>query len=169
MLSLIVAMDRRGVIGRDGRLPWHLPADLRRFRAVTMGKPIVMGRKTHESIGRPLPGRENIVLSRDPDFVAPGCTVLHGMDEVAVHCRDAAEIMIMGGADLYRQCLPDARRIYLTQVECEVAGDTFFPVWEPRLWLELESETHAADPANEFSHRFIVLERRPGDAPDAQA
>jgi dihydrofolate reductase len=159
-ISLIVAMDRNGVIGAAGRLPWRLPADLRRFKAITMGKPIVMGRRTHESIGRPLPGRENIVMTRDRDFRAPGCTILHGVDAVLEHCRGAEEIMIMGGAELYRQLLPKADRIYLTEVNASVAGDTYFPAWDRASWREISRQPFAADGANQYSGSFVVLERR---------
>ena len=160
IISLIVAMDRNGVIGADGALPWHLPADLRHFRAVTMGKPIVMGRRTHESIGRPLPGRENIVLTRDRDYGSAGCTVLHSLDEVTQHCAGSGEIMIMGGADIYAQALPLAERIYLTRVQAAVDGDTYFPELDARQWRAISREDHRADEANPHAYSFIVLERR---------
>jgi len=161
-ISLIVAMDRRGVIGANGKLPWHLPADLKHFKAVTMGKPIVMGRKTHESIGRVLPGRENIVLTRDPGYVAPGCTVLHSIDAVLAHCGVAEEVMIMGGAELYSQFLPLAGRVYLTQVHADVEGDTYFPQWD-RLrgdrWREISRLDFSADGGSPIPYSFSVLER----------
>ncbi|MGH8247372.1 MAG: dihydrofolate reductase, partial [Gammaproteobacteria bacterium] len=141
-------MDRNGVIGAGGKLPWRLPADLRHFKSVTMGKPIVMGRRTHESIGRVLPGRENIMLTRDRDYSAPGCTVLHDLNAVFEHCAGAGEIMIMGGADLYRQMLLRAARIYLTQVHAEFKGDTFFPILDLSNWIEREREEHTADESN---------------------
>jgi len=159
-VSLIVAMDRNGVIGAGGRLPWRLPADLKRFKAITMGKPIVMGRKTHESIGRPLPGRENIVVTRDPDFRAPGCTVVHSVEAALDHCRGAEEVMIMGGAELYRQLLPRADRIYLTHVQAEVPGDTRFPDWQRGEWKEVSREDHPADGQNEHPYGFVILDRK---------
>ena len=159
IVSLIVAMDRNGVIGANGRLPWRLPADLLYFKAVTLWKPIIMGRRTHESIGRVLPGRENIILTRDPDYRRAGCTVLHSIAEVFGHCGDALEIMIMGGADLYRQMLDRAGRIYLTEVHADVAGDTVFPQFDRKLWRELERHDFPADQANEYSYSFVVLER----------
>lgn len=159
IVSLIVAMDRKGVIGANGQLPWRLPADLRHFKAVTMGKPIVMGRRTHESIGRVLPGRENIVLTRDPDYRRDGCTVLHGIAEVLTHCAAAEEVMIMGGADVYRQMLGRARRIYLTEVHADVAGDAVFPQFDRRQWRETERQDFLGDKANEYPYSFIVLER----------
>ncbi len=162
VISLIVAMDRRGVIGANGGLPWHLPEDLKNFKRITLGKPIVMGRKTHDSIGRVLPGRENIVLTRDKGFTAPGCTVLHGADAVLEHCRGVEEIMIMGGADLYAQFMPKAGRIYLTEIHGEFEGDTHFPGWEQLhgpAWREVRRENMAANPETSLSFSFVVLER----------
>jgi len=158
-LSLIVAMDRNGVIGAGGRLPWRIPPDLRRFKQITMGKPIVMGRRTHESIGRVLPGRENIVLTRDVRFAAAGCTVLHGREELLAHCAAAPEIFIMGGAEVYRQFMDSADRIYLTQVHADFAGDTYFPELDRSQWREAEREDFAADDANPYPHSFVILER----------
>jgi dihydrofolate reductase len=161
-ISLIVAMDRRGVIGANGGMPWHLPADLKHFKAVTMGKPIVMGRKTHESIGRVLPGRENIVLTRDPGFGAPGCSVLRSVEEVLAHCRAADEVMIMGGAELYAQFLPRADRVYLTQIHADVNGDTYFPDWEQlqgNRWRETGLQNFNGDGAIPWSYSFSVLDR----------
>ncbi|MBI1732296.1 MAG: dihydrofolate reductase [Gammaproteobacteria bacterium] len=162
LISLIVAMDRRGVIGAGGALPWHLPADLQHFKRLTMGRPIVMGRRTHESIGRVLPGRKNIVLTRDRGYRAPGCTVLHSVEAVFDHCRNDEEVMIMGGADLYVQFMARAQRIYLTRVTAEVAGDTRFPDWqqlESEAWREVERQEFPADAANRFGRTFSVLER----------
>ncbi len=161
-ISLIVAMDRRGLIGANGRLPWHLSADLKHFKAITMGKPIVMGRKTHASIGRPLPGRENIVLTRDPGYSAPGCTVLRSVEAVLAHCGAAEEIMIMGGAEIYARFLPRAARIYLTRIDAEVDGDTRFPHWEELsgpAWHETGRQYFAAGTGNPWSFSFSVLER----------
>jgi dihydrofolate reductase len=158
-ISLIVAMDSNGVIGAGGKLPWRLPADLRRFRAITMGKPIVMGRRTHESIGRPLPGRENIVVTRNPDYRAPGCTVVSSVEEALAHCARAEEVMVMGGAEIYRQLLGRADRIYLTEVHTVVTGDTHFPDWRRGDWQETSREDHPADEASVYSWSFIVLDR----------
>ena len=160
IISLIVAMERRGIIGSNGALPWRLSDDLRRFRAVTMGKPLIMGRKTHESIGRPLPGRRNIVLTRQPDYRAGGCVVCHDPEQALADCADAAEVMVMGGATLYEQFLPRAQRIYLTRVHAEVAGDVRFPPFDEQAWRELERQQHAADERNEYPHSFSVLERK---------
>ena len=161
-VSLIVAMDRRGVIGADGKLPWHLPADLKHFKAVTMGKPIVMGRKTHASIGRVLPGRENIVLTRDRDYVAPGCTVLHSVEAVLAHSSTADEIMVMGGTEVYSRFLPRAGRIYLTQVHADVKGDTYFPEFgqlRGGQWRETGRQDFDSDEGNPYPYSFSVLER----------
>jgi len=159
-LSIIVAMDRNGVIGAGGRLPWRLPADLKRFRQITMGKPLLMGRRTHESIGRSLPGRENIIVSRDPTFRAPGCTVAGSIEAALKHCAGAEEVMVMGGAELYSQTLELGERIHLTEVHADVAGDTFFPPWQRDEWREVSREDFPADQANEYAYSFVVLEKR---------
>jgi dihydrofolate reductase len=158
-LSLIVAMDRAGIIGRDGALPWHLPNDLKRFKALTMGKPIVMGRITHESIGRPLPGRRNIVLSRDPNYRASGCECFSSLDSVLRRCAPASQLMIIGGAGLYQEAMPFATRIYRTAVDASVPGDVSFPPISPSEWRELESEPHLADDTHPYDYQFQVLER----------
>lgn len=152
-------MDRDGVIGRDGGLPWHLPADLQHFRRVTMGKPIVMGRKTHESIGRPLPGRENIVVSRTPGYQAPGCRVVSSLAEARASSRSASEIMVIGGAALYREALPLAKCVYLTEVHADVEGDVCFPPLDRTQWRELEREDRAADERNAYPYSFVLLVR----------
>jgi len=158
-LSLIVAMDRNGVIGANGVLPWRLPADLQHFREVTMGKPIVMGRRTHESIGRPLPGRENIVISGQPGYRARGCTVLDSLDAALRHCAAQDEAFVMGGAELYRQTLGRADRIYLTEVHADVEGDTTFPPWDREVWREIERRDFGSDEANLYCYSFVILER----------
>jgi dihydrofolate reductase len=157
-ISLIVAMGENRVIGRGNRMPWHLPADLKRFRHITMGKPVIMGRRTHESIGRPLPGRKNIVLTRDPDYQAAGCTVAHDLDQ-ALREADGQEAMIIGGAALYRDCLPLADRLYLTLIHREFAGDTFFPELDPEDWREAVREPDGTDPDTGLTYHFVVLER----------
>ena len=159
-ISLIVALARNRVIGRDNQLPWRLSADLQHFKGLTMGKPIVMGRKTYESIGRPLPGRTNIVVTRDSSFSAEGCRVVHSIDEALVAAGGADEVMIMGGENLYSQLLPRADRLYLTEVQAEVSGDAWFPEFDQTQWQELERESHRADEKNEFDYDFVVLTRR---------
>ena len=162
IISLIVAMDRQGVIGAGGALPWRLSGDLRHFKAITMGKPIIMGRKTHESIGRPLPGRQNIVLTRQPGYTAPGCDVFHDAQSALAACAGHEEVMVMGGAALYEQFLPRAARIYLTRVEAEVDGDTWFPPFDDSAWNQVERRDHPADERNEYPYSFQVLERYMG-------
>jgi dihydrofolate reductase len=157
-VSLIVAMGRNRVIGADNKMPWHLSADLRRFKQITLGKPIVMGRRTHESIGRPLPGRKNIVLTSDRYYAAPGCTVVHGLEE-ALEAADADEVMIIGGSSLYREFLPRAERIHLTLIHREFAGDTFFPEFDSREWHEAERLDVDDDPDSGLSYSFIRLEK----------
>lgn len=159
-ISIIVAMDNRGVIGINDRLPWKLSADLQHFKALTMGKPIIMGRKTHESIGRPLPGRENIVITRDRDYRSVGCTILNSLEEAFRHCAMAKEVMIMGGAELYRQTLNLATRIYLTEVHTEVPGDIFFPKFNWHEWREIKRKDFLADEKNEYNYSFVVLKRK---------
>lgn len=158
-LSIVVARDRAGVIGRDGTLPWHLPDDLRRFRDITMGKPIVMGRRTHASIGRALPGRRNIVLTRTADYGAPGCEVFATLDAALAALEAGSEAMIIGGAALYREALPRATRLYLTEVEAEVDGDVHFPAIDAAVWTERSNEFHPADERHAHAFRFRLLER----------
>jgi dihydrofolate reductase len=157
-ISLVVAMSENRVIGADHHMPWHLPADLRHFKQITMGKPIIMGRKTHESIGRALPGRKNIVLSSDRNYVAPGCTVVHSLDG-ALRAANADECMVIGGSTLYRVFLPQAKRIYLTLIHQTFAGDTFFPELQNQEWLEIERKDIDHDLDSRLSYSFIVLER----------
>lgn len=165
IISLIVAMDRRGAIGKDGALPWRQSEDLKRFKAITMGKPLVMGRKTHESIGRPLPGRRNIVLTRQRDYKAQGCVVCHDVESALAACAGAGEVMVMGGASLYAAFLPGASRIYLTRVEAEVNGDTHFPPFDENAWNEVERRERRADANNEYPCSFLLLEKSAGSGP----
>jgi dihydrofolate reductase len=161
-LSLIAAMADNRVIGHENRLPWHLPADLQHFKAITLGKPVLMGRKTWESLGRPLPGRTNIVITRDAGYIAEGCVVAHSLEEAVRAAGEAAEIMVIGGAQLYRQALPLADTIYLTLVHAEFQGDTRFPDWQPKEWRETARIDHAADDRNPHAYSFITLERQAG-------
>jgi dihydrofolate reductase len=159
IISIVVAMDIKGVIGRKGTLPWYLSSDLKHFKAITMGKPIVMGRKTHESIGKSLPGRENIIVTRNEDFSAEGCTVLNNLDEVYSHCKNIDEIMIIGGAELYVQTLDKADRIYLTEVRANIEGDTYFPLFDRNNFKEIKQQDFKADEKNEYDYSFVELER----------
>ena len=158
-ISLIAAVDRNGVIGKGGDIPWRLPADLRYFKRVTMGKPLLMGRKTYESIGRPLPGRQNIVLTRQRDFEAPGCTVVHSVEEALAAASDAEEVMVAGGGSVYRQFLPRAHRLYLTFVDTVTEGDATFPEFNLDRWRLIFEEAHAADEQNAFPYRFTIFEK----------
>jgi dihydrofolate reductase len=166
-LSLIAALDRNGLIGNEQGLPWRLPSDLRRFRDLTWGKPIIMGRTTHEHIGRPLPGRQNIVLSRRADLSIPGCTVAHSLDE-ALSLTDTStdEAFVIGGSQIYRDALPRADRLYLTLVDGVFEGNAWFPseLMHPDDWSVVQREAHPADDRNPHPHVFLVLERhRPED------
>ncbi|MBO6784027.1 MAG: type 3 dihydrofolate reductase [Alphaproteobacteria bacterium] len=158
MLTLIVAVADNGVIGRDGGLPWRLPGDLAHFKATTMGKPIVMGRKTWESLGRPLPGRDNIVVTRDPAYVADGAAVAADLDAALAAAGDAGEVMIIGGAEIYALALPRADRIHLTRVHASPEGDTHFPDLDLDRWREVAREDHDAD-GDSPAYSFVTLER----------
>lgn len=165
-LSMIVAAARNGTIGRDNALPWRLADDLRYFRRVTMGKPVVMGRRTFDSVGRPLPGRDNIVVSRSPVFGPPGVRVAHSIDnamalaERSAQDSEADEVMLLGGAQLYAAVLPRVQRIYLTRVHADVIGDAVLPPLAPEQWRQVACEDHPAGTDNEYPFSFIVLERR---------
>ena len=152
-------MDKKGVIGLDGDLPWHLSADLKHFKAITMGKPLIMGRKTHESIGRPLPGRKNIVLTHSQEFKTEGCTVVYSLEEALIAAGEVDEVMIMGGSGIYDQSLASADRLYLTEVHADVNGDVYFPEFDRSEWVEIEREDYSTDDKNNFDYSFVVMER----------
>lgn len=161
-IAMIVAMARNRVIGRDGALPWHLPEDLRHFKELTLGKPIIMGRLTWESIGRPLPGRANIVVSRVPDFEAPGAEVVPSLEAALARAGEIAgpdgEIMVIGGAQIYRAALPLAERIYLTRIEVDAEGDAMFPELDPSCWHVVETARHSSATAG-LDYSFERLNR----------
>ena len=157
MLSLIVAASRNGVIGAGGKLPWRLPADLKRFKAITLGHPILMGRKTFESIGKPLPGRTNIVITRQRGLEACGATVAHSLEEALQICEGQDEVFVIGGAEIYKQALPLADRIYLTHIDQDFEGDAFFPKLDPAAWKETAREEF---PAESPPHSFLTYERK---------
>ncbi|MGI9224218.1 MAG: dihydrofolate reductase [Woeseiaceae bacterium] len=159
-VSLIVAASTNNVIGSDGELPWHLPDDLRNFKRLTTGKPIVMGRKTFDSIGKPLPDRRNVVISRDPDYVAAGCDVVTSPEAALELLHDAAEVMIIGGSQIYRAFLPLADRVCLTRVHAEIEGDTMFPELDTNEWTLVSSESHGADDAHRFAFDCMEFDRR---------
>ena len=160
LVSIIAAMDRNRLIGNENQLPWHLPADLAHFKRITMGKPIIMGRRTYESIGRPLPGRTNIVLTRSADFQAEGVTVVRSLQQALEAAAGAEEAMIIGGGSIYELALPLADRLYLTHIEHGYEGDAWFPELDPLQWRVIASETHAADPKNPWDCRFVTYERK---------
>ena len=159
-ISLVVARARNGVIGRDNALPWRLPEDLRHFKALTMGKPMLMGRRTFEAIGRALPGRLNLVLTRDPSWHAPGAIAVHSLEEAFARAQSAPELMVIGGAELFSLVLPLAERVYLTDVHGTMPGDTRFPDLASEEWRELERRVHAADADHAHAMTFRTLQRR---------
>ena len=160
LISLIVAMAQNGVIGRDNSMPWRLPEDLKRFRAFTLGKPILMGRKTFESIGRPLEGRINFVLTRDRSWCAHGVIVVHSVEEALTQASASDELVVIGGAEIYRLVLPFARRIYLTHVHDDVPGDITFPEFDATQWADVEFSSQPADDEHAYPVTFVTLERR---------
>lgn len=160
-ICLVVAMDEGGLIGADGGLPWHLPEDLKHFKRTTMGHALLMGRKTFESIGRPLPGRDNLVLSRDPAFSPPeGVKVVRTPEQALARVRDREALMVMGGAQIYALFLPQAHRMHLTRVHARFEGDTYFPAWQAQAWEERQRQDHAPDERNPHAYSFIELVRR---------
>ncbi|MBM7663212.1 dihydrofolate reductase [Bacillus mesophilus] len=161
MISYIVAMDENQVIGRNNELPWHLPADLAYFKRVTMGKPIIMGRKTHESIGRALPGRENIIVTRNESYQSAGCRVVHSMDEVReLENEMDEELFVIGGAELFKELLPVTDRLYITHIHHEFQGDTFFPSIDWENWVVLERELGIKDEKNPYDFEYVLYERK---------
>ena len=157
-LSLIAAMARNRVIGRDNTLPWRLPEDLRYFKATTLGKPVIMGRKTWESLGRPLPGRLNIVVTRNADYRAEGATLVTGLPQAIAAAGEVEEAFVIGGAELYRQALPLAQRIYLTEIATDVDGDASFPEFADSDWAEISRDPQRAESGLEFA--FVVYQHR---------
>lgn len=161
-ISLIVAMDGNNLIGDQNRLPWHLPADLKYFKAMTIGKPIIMGRKTFESIGKPLPGRENIIITRNRAYHQDGIHIVHSLVEAIELAKTLTdtEMMIIGGAEIFEQALPITTRIYLTQIEEKFSGDTYFPRLDASSWRTISEEKHEPDKDNKYPYRFIILEAK---------
>lgn len=153
-------MASNRVIGLNNKMPWHLSADLKKFKQITLGAPILMGRKTYESIGRPLPGRTNIIISRNPAYRQPGCLVFNDIGQALASCSDANEVFIIGGSDFYQSMLPLADTVYLTQIHQDFDGDTFFPELDAKQWLEVARDDVNDDPAVDFSYSFLKLEKR---------
>ena len=159
ILSLIAAMDNNRLIGKDNDLPWHLPADLQHFKSVTMNKPILMGRKTYDSIGRPLPGRQNIVITRN-DIKIEGVTVVNSIDEAISSAKDAEEVMVIGGSSIYELVLPEVQRMYLSFVEGEFEGDAWFPEFDENEWKIIDEKVQAADEKNAHACRFVTYTKK---------
>ncbi len=159
MISIIAALAENRVIGVNNTLPWRLPNDLKHFRRLTTGHAIVMGRKNYESIGKPLPERTNIIVTRNRDYRASGCLIAHSLDDALALAKGDPEIFVIGGAEIYREALPLADRLYLTQVHSAVEGDTFFPEINDNAWKETAREQHAADEKHAYAYSFVVLER----------
>lgn len=160
IISMIAAMADNRIIGKDNQMPWHLPADFAWFKRCTMGKPVVMGRKTYESIGRPLPGRLNIVISRDTSLSIEGVTTVTSIEQALEVAGEVEEVMIIGGGAIYAACLPMANKLYVTHIEAEIDGDTQFPDWGTE-FKETYSEAYQADEKNAYSMRFTILEKYP--------
>ena len=159
MISMIVAMGNNRVIGQANQLPWRLPADLKYFKSATMGKAMIMGRKTYETIGRPLPGRKNIILTRDKSYQAEGCLVVHSVESALKEAGDG-EVMIIGGGQMYKQFLPLAGRIYVTQIDSEFEGDTFFPTLNNNQWDVVQRGQSVYDKDAQLTYNFVIYERR---------
>lgn len=164
-ISILVAMASNRVIGRKNALPWHLPADLKHFKALTMGHGIIMGRKTYESIGKPLPGRQNIIITRQKNYHVNGAYVVHSIDEAVQACDNGKEIngegFIIGGAEIYQQALPLCHRMYITEIQQNFDGDTYFPEFSAGQWIETACEKHSSnDNGNVLAYHFIVLDRK---------
>jgi dihydrofolate reductase len=159
-VSLIAAMAENRVIGVNNTLPWRLPADLRHFRLITTGHHVIMGRRNYESIGKPLPNRTNIVVTRNPSYRAPGCLVKHSFEDALAAAADDPEIFVIGGAEIYRQALGHADRLYLTLVHAQVQGDTYFPQFDEMHWQEVSRERHEPDEKNPHACTFLVYDRK---------
>ena len=158
-ISLIAAMAHDRVIGANNQLLWHLPSDFKHFKSVTMGKPVIMGRKTFESIGRALPGRLNIIITRNSHYQSDDCVVVHSLAEALAEVSHVTEVMIIGGAEIYSAAMDEADMLYLTYVDAQFEGDTYFPEWDPREWQEVSREAHPPDVKNPYPYTFVTLMR----------
>jgi dihydrofolate reductase len=157
-VNIIVAMARNRAIGIDNTLPWHLPEDLKHFKTLTMGHHMIMGRKTYESIGRPLPGRTTVIVSRDPDYRVTGCLTATSLEDALAACGDDPEVFFVGGATIYAQALSYAQRLYLTEIQQDVEGDAYFPEFDRRVWRETARDCHTTQAGLEYC--FLTLDRR---------
>jgi len=161
MISFIVAMDQNRVIGKDNQLPWHLPEDLKFFKRVTMGHPIAMGRKTHESIGRALPGRENLIITRQRGYKSEDCTVFYSVEEFVEYCRSKSdEFFVIGGAEIFRETFPYVDRLYITYINSTFEGDTFFPDFSLNHWVLTSAEKGIKDEKNPYDYEFRIYHRK---------
>ncbi|WP_175991286.1 dihydrofolate reductase [Bacillus sp. Marseille-Q1617] len=161
MISFIVAMDSKSAIGKNNELPWHLPADLAFFKRVTMGNPIVMGRKTFESIGRALPGRENVIVTRDRQYRAKDCTIIHSVEKISeIQSSTTEEMFVIGGAEIFKEVFPIADRLYITLIEEEFGGDTFFPSFNQDEWELISKEKGPTDDKNPYDYYFLTYDRK---------
>ncbi len=158
-ITLIAAVARNGVIGRNGAIPWRIPGDLPRFKRITVGHPVIMGRRTWESLGRPLPGRRNIVISRTPGFAPAGAEVYRTLGEALAACSHAAEVFVIGGTEAYREALGVADRLLLTEIDADIQGDACFPPFDRNAWREVEREPHAANADCPYAYAYVTYER----------
>lgn len=159
MISIIAAMAENRVIGNKNKLPWHLPEDFKRFKDITMGHPVIMGRKTHESMGKLLPGRENIVITRNKNLKIPGATMVCSLQAAFKHCEHHDQVFVLGGAEIFKQALPFTQRLYLTVIHQNFDGDTYFPDINFQNYKVLEKTRHTAEPPNDFEYTFLALEK----------
>ena len=157
IISLIAAMSRNRVIGKGNKLPWSIPADMKRFRELTLGKPVIMGRKTFESIGKPLPNRKNIIITNDKNYRAEDCFVVHSVDESLKAAKGSEEVMIIGGEQIFREFLPKANKMYLTFIDKDFEGDAYFPEYKKKEWKETKKEWHENE---DYKFIFVDLERK---------
>jgi dihydrofolate reductase len=159
-IAIIAAVARNGVIGSGSRMPWHLPDDLKRFRRLTLGHAVIMGRRTFESIGKPLAGRTNIVVTRSSDWTRPGCHAAHSLEAALAAVREREDAFVIGGAEIYALALPVARRLYMTEIKCDFEGDAFFPEFDRSRWREISRESRVLDGAGGFSYDFVAYDPR---------
>ena len=160
IISIIAAMGKKRVIGIKNKLPWNLPADMEHFKELTKGKPVIMGMKTFESIGKPLPKRTNIIITRNPNYKAEGCIVVHSIEEALKAAENHKEVMIIGGASIYKEFLPKADKLYLTSIDADFEGDAYFPEYKIEEWEETSYEEHERDKDNPYNYTFLVLTRK---------
>lgn len=160
VISMVFAMDKNRTIGSNNQLPWRLPADLAYFKKVTMGHPVVMGRKTHESIGKPLPGRQNVILTKNREYSSEGCIIVHSVEDVLHRFQKEAEVCIIGGSEIFKLFLPTANRLHITHIDYEFDGDAFFPEIHPEEWVEVSRKQGVTDEKNPYTYFFVVYDKK---------